>query len=213
MKILAVDYGDSRTGLATCDRTEFLTTAITPQITLKARNKVAARVCEVAKEIGAELIVIGLPLNMDGTEANAPSRAASWQRRSRSGAACLYACGRAADHLRRRDILDESGTFGTKRKEILDSVSATVILDDYLAWRKEHPGRFDSTPSVIAGAMPLLPFCHLRDIFPRPGEVFLTEGGFGIPESFPSSPEAPSPRELSSECETEGVLRLLLFHQ
>ena len=67
MKILAVDYGDSRTGLATCDRTEFLTTAITPQITLKARNKVAARVCEVAKEIGAELIVIGLPLNMDGT--------------------------------------------------------------------------------------------------------------------------------------------------
>ena len=51
MKILAVDYGDSRTGLATCDRTEFLTTAITPQITLKARNKVAARVCEVAKEI------------------------------------------------------------------------------------------------------------------------------------------------------------------
>lgn len=56
MKILAVDYGDSRTGLATCDRTEFLTTAITPQITLKARNKVAARVCEVAKEIEAEMI-------------------------------------------------------------------------------------------------------------------------------------------------------------
>ena len=45
MKILAVDYGDSRTGLATCDHTEFLTTPITPQITLKARNKVAARVC------------------------------------------------------------------------------------------------------------------------------------------------------------------------
>ena len=35
---------------------------------------------------------------------------------------------------------DESGTFGAKRKSILDSVSATVILDDYLAWRKEHPG-------------------------------------------------------------------------
>ena len=68
MKILAVDYGDSRTGLATCDRTEFLTSPITPQITVKARDKVASRVCEVAKEIEAELIVIGLPLNMDGTE-------------------------------------------------------------------------------------------------------------------------------------------------
>ncbi len=40
MKILAVDYGDSRIRpLATCDRTEFLTTAITPQITLKAATR------------------------------------------------------------------------------------------------------------------------------------------------------------------------------
>ena len=147
MKILAVDYGDSRTGLATCDRTEFLTTAITPQITLKARNKVAARVCEVAKEIGAELIVIGLPLNMDGTEGERAIKSRKlaktveiwsglpvrmWDERQTTCAAA--------------DILDESGTFGTKRKEILDSVSATVILDDYLAWRKEHPGeiRFNS---------------------------------------------------------------------
>ena len=33
--------------------------------------------------------------------------------------------------------------------------------------------------------MPLLPFCHLRDIFPRPGEVFLIEGGFGSTGSCP----------------------------
>ena len=121
MKILAVDYGDSRTGLATCDHTEFLTTPITPQITLKARNKVAARVCEVAKEIGAELIVIGLPLKL---WSGLPVR--MWDERQTTCAAA--------------DLLDESGTFGSRRKEILDSVSATVILDDYLAWRKEHPG-------------------------------------------------------------------------
>ena len=121
MKILAVDYGDSRTGLATCDRTEFLTSPITPQITVKARDKVAARVCEVAKEIEAELIVIGLPLNMDG---GLPVR--MWDERQTTCAAA--------------DLLDESGTFGAKRKNILDSVSATVILDDYIQWRKEHPG-------------------------------------------------------------------------
>ena len=95
MKILAVDYGDSRTGLATCDRTEFLTSPITPQITVKARDKVAARVCEVAKEIEAELIVIGLPLNMDGTEGE-PARAASWPKPLRSGAACPSGCGTSA---------------------------------------------------------------------------------------------------------------------
>ena len=130
MKILAVDYGDSRTGLATCDRTEFLTTAITPQITLKARNKVAARVCEVAKEIEAEMILIGLPLNMDGTEGERAAKSGlpvrMWDERQTTCAAA--------------DLLDESGTYGSRRKEILDSVSATVILEDYLAWRKEHPG-------------------------------------------------------------------------
>ena len=101
----------------------------------------ASKVCEVAKDIGAELIVIGLPLNMDGTEGERARKSRKlaktveiwsglpvrmWDERQTTCAAA--------------DLLDESGTFGTKRKDILDSVSATVILDDYLAWRKEHPG-------------------------------------------------------------------------
>ena len=141
MKILAVDYGDSRTGLATCDRTEFLTTAITPQITLKARNKVAARVCEVAKEIEAEMILIGLPLNMDGTEGEraAKSRKLATTVKLWSGLPVRMWDERQST-CEAADILDEVGTFGAHRKAILDSVSATVILEDYLAWRKEHPG-------------------------------------------------------------------------
>ena len=142
MKILAVDYGDSRTGLATCDPTEFLTTPITPQITVKARNKVASQICAVAADIHAELIVIGLPLNMDGTEGERAIKSRKlaktvelwsglpvrmWDERQTTCAAA--------------DLLDESGTFGSRRKAILDSVSATVILDDYLAWRREHPGK------------------------------------------------------------------------
>ena len=100
MKILAVDYGASRTGLATCDASEFLTTAITPQITLKARPKVAARVCEIAAEIHAELIVVGLPLNMDGTEGERAEKsrklAKTLERPARPDV------GRAAVHLRSR---------------------------------------------------------------------------------------------------------------
>mgnify|MGYP003173814212 CR=1 FL=1 len=80
MKILAVDYGASRTGLAVCDPTEFLTTPITPQITLKARPKVAAEVCRIAQEQKAELIVVGLPLNMDGTEGERAEPPISWTR-------------------------------------------------------------------------------------------------------------------------------------
>ena len=68
MKILAVDYGDSRTGLAVCDPGEVLATPLKPQIEEKAMAKVAARICEAAREQRAELIVVGLPRNMDGTE-------------------------------------------------------------------------------------------------------------------------------------------------
>ena len=50
MKILAVDYGESRTGLAICDATEMLTRAITPQIEEKSMNKVAEAVVELAPE-------------------------------------------------------------------------------------------------------------------------------------------------------------------
>ena len=141
MKILAVDYGDSRTGLATCDRTEFLTTAITPQITLKARNKVAARGVRSGQG------------DRSRADCDRPAAEHGWYRgRTRHQEPQAGKDGRdlerpACTHVDERqttcaaaDILDESGTFGTKRKEILDSVSATVILDDYLAWRKEHPG-------------------------------------------------------------------------
>ena len=128
MKILAVDYGDSRTGLATCDRTEFLTSPITPQITVKARDKVAARVCEVAKEIEAELIVIGLPLNMDGTEGERAEKSRKLGKTLQiwSGLPVRMWDERQST-CEAADILDEVGTFGAHRKAILDSVSATVI--------------------------------------------------------------------------------------
>ena len=113
MKILAVDYGASRTGLATCDVSEFLTTAITPQITLNMDGTEGER-AEKSRKLAKTLqIWSGLPVRM-------------WDERQST---CEAA-----------DILSETGTFGARRKEILDSVSATVILEDYLAWRKEHPG-------------------------------------------------------------------------
>ena len=140
MKILAVDYGDSRTGLATCDRTEFLTTAITPQITLKARNKVAARVCEVAEEIGAELIVIGLPLNMDGTEGSRANKSRRFaQRLANTAGVPVVLWDERRTTVSAAAILADNDTFGAKRKERLDSVSAAVILESFLNWRAHHP--------------------------------------------------------------------------
>ena len=140
MKILAVDYGDSRTGLATCDRTEFLTSPITPQITVKARDKVAARVCEVAKEIEAELIVIGLPLNMDGTEGSRANKSRRFaQRLANTAGVPVVLWDERRTTVSAAAILADNDTFGAKRKERLDSVSAAVILESFLNWRAHHP--------------------------------------------------------------------------
>ena len=148
MKILAVDYGDSRTGLATCDRTEFLTSPITPQITLKARNKVAARVCEVAKEIGAELIVIGLPLNMDGTEGSRANKSRRFaQRLANTAGVPVVMWDERRTTVSAAAILADNDTFGAKRKERLDSVSAAVILESFLNWRAHHPG--EEPPELV----------------------------------------------------------------
>ena len=137
MKILAVDYGDSRTGLATCDRTEFLTTAITPQITLKARNKVAARVCEVAKEIEAELIVIGLPLNMDGTEGPRAEKCAAFGETLRQATGLeVILWDERRTTIDAHNILFQNGQNAKKRKKTVDAVAAALMLEGYLTRRR-----------------------------------------------------------------------------
>ena len=141
MKILAVDYGDSRTGLAVCDPGAILATPLKPQIEEKAMAKVAAKICEAAQANRAELIVVGLPRNMDGTEG------ARAQKSRKLGDLVAKMSGLPVRMWDERQttitaagFLSESGTFGKKRKAILDSVSASVILENYLAWRKNHPG-------------------------------------------------------------------------
>ena len=133
MKILAVDYGDSRTGLATCDRTEFLTSPITPQITVKARDKVAARVCEVAKEIEAELIVIGLPLNMDGTEGpRAEKSRMVAQRLTDATGLEVVLWDERRSSIEAHSILHANGRKEKKHRQTVDAVAASLILEGYL---------------------------------------------------------------------------------
>lgn len=138
MKIMAVDFGDSRTGLAACDRTEFLAS---PICIIKEKNfdRTAEKIALAAKEQGAEMLVIGLPKNMDGTEGVRAEKSRKlaeiledstglpivlWDERSTTKTADAW--------------LSDSGTFGKKRKEVLDAVAATVILESYLAYRKNH---------------------------------------------------------------------------
>ena len=85
--------------------------------------------------------MVGLPLNMDGTEGERAEKSRKLGKTLQiwSGLPVRMWDERQST-CEAADILDAVGTFGAHRKAILDSVSATVILEDYLAWRKEHPG-------------------------------------------------------------------------
>ena len=66
MKILAVDYGDVRTGIAISDNSEFLASPV-GTVTERDPARLAQKVADTAKERGAQHIIVGLPINMNGT--------------------------------------------------------------------------------------------------------------------------------------------------
>ena len=149
MKWIAVDYGDARTGLAGCDAGELIAAPITPQIEEKSMNRAAQAVAAAAIREKAEGVVLGLPNNMDGTEG---ARAAKTRRFAHRLA---DACGMPVvlwDERRTTvtaaAILAENDTFGQKRKQRLDSVSAAVLLEGFLQWRRSHPGQ--TPPETVA---------------------------------------------------------------
>lgn len=135
---MAVDYGESRTGIAVCDPTEFLAS---PVCIIKEKNTLKAieKIVQQAKELKAEQIVVGHPLNMDGTRGERAEKCTFVKEEVEklSGIETVLWDERATTKTA-LGMLSDSGTFGKKRKEVLDAVAATVILENYLAWRKNN---------------------------------------------------------------------------
>ena len=140
MKIMAVDHGDARTGLAVCDRTEFLASPV-GQIEEKSMAKVAEKIIYASREFDVGMIVIGLPKNMDGTEGGRAEKTRKLAKLVELGVQVpIVFWDERRTTVTAAAQLTDAGTFGKKRKGKLDAVSAAVILDSFLAWRKNHPG-------------------------------------------------------------------------
>ena len=132
MVILAVDYGDVRTGLAVCDALELLAS---PVAVLREPDAhvLAQKIAEVANARGAQKIVVGLPRNMDGSEGFRAEACRSF------GTLLQEASALPVDFQDERlttvsahRALNETNTRGKKRKAVVDAVSAVLILEDYL---------------------------------------------------------------------------------
>lgn len=138
MVILAVDYGDVRTGLAVCDKSEFLAS---PVCVINERDALvlAEAVCLKAKELKADEIAVGLPKNMDGTEgfrADACKEFAALLK-EKSGIPVVLRDERLTT-VSAHKMLSMNDVRGKKRKNTVDAVAAVIILEDYLAYRKNR---------------------------------------------------------------------------
>ncbi len=137
MKIMAIDYGDTRTGIAFCDKKEVLASPYTT-ITEKYQPKLIEKLLSVINEEKPEKIVIGLPRNMDG----------SYGFRSEAcktlGNELLKVCSVPIDYQDERlttvmahNVLSNNNVRGKKRKETVDAVSAVMILQSYIDSHKQ----------------------------------------------------------------------------
>lgn len=135
MRILAVDYGDSHTGLAASDRTETLASPI-GVIHEKQFDRCVEQVAAAVREYEAGEVIVGNPINMNGSKGprsqkcelfaeklrlliDVPVR--MWDERSTTVSA--------------HGIMNELNRKGKKRRETIDAVAAAIILESYLRYK------------------------------------------------------------------------------
>lgn len=132
IRVMAVDYGDARTGIAVSDISGFIAG---DAFTINEWNemRIAESIAAEAKQRGAEKIVVGHPLNMDGTtgpRAEKCEKFAELLRGLTDIDVVLWDERRTTVDAHR--ILSEAGKHGKKRKQTVDAVAATLILEGYL---------------------------------------------------------------------------------
>ncbi len=138
MKIMSVDLGLSRTGVAASDPMEMLASPI-KVIFEKYEPKLIDQIVATAKEIGANLLVVGLPLNMNGTKGE---RATECERIAgilgeKTGLEVVLWDERNTT-VSAHNALNVTNVRGQKRKNIVDAVAAVMILQSYLDYRKNN---------------------------------------------------------------------------
>ncbi|MGN0629975.1 MAG: Holliday junction resolvase RuvX [Ruminococcus sp.] len=136
MIIMAVDFGDSRTGLAVCDKSEFLASPA-GVIAEKDFDVCMEKVAAEARARGAELLVVGYPKNMNNTIGERAEKCSAFAEGLKKMTGLPVElwderCTTVSAH----NYLNVTNTRGKKRKAVVDAVAATIILESYMGYRK-----------------------------------------------------------------------------
>ncbi len=140
MIIVGIDFGDARTGLAVCDKLEMMASEA-GCVSADSYKKTLDAVAEAVKNLRAERIVVGNPKNMNGTEGPRSAKCQAFARELADATGIevvLY--DERLTTVSAHKILSENNVRGKKRKATVDALSARLILEDYLTWKKRHAG-------------------------------------------------------------------------
>lgn len=141
MRIMSVDFGDSRTGIAVCDKSEFLASPLTV-IFERNFDRCVEKTAELALKEGAEIIVVGFPKNMNNTIGERAEKCTLFgdMLREKTGIEVVMWDERSTT-VSAHNYLNETNVRGKKRKNVVDAVAAVIILENYLAFRKNTAGK------------------------------------------------------------------------
>ena len=132
-RILGVDFGDTRTGLAVSDTSRFLASGI-GYVSPGDIQKTADKVVEVAREQKVSAVVVGLPKNMDGSEGFRAERCREFAGllREQLEEIPVAMIDERMTTMSASRYLNETNTRGQKRKGVIDTLSAQIILQNAL---------------------------------------------------------------------------------
>ena len=137
MKIMSVDLGKARTGVAISDENESFAF---PNCVITEYNeeRLVLGLCKKADELGAQLVVVGYPKNMDGSEGSRAKECALIAEKIKniSGKEVVLWDERCTT-LSAHTVLSMNNVKSKKRKASVDAVAAVMILEDYLNFRKD----------------------------------------------------------------------------
>ena len=137
-KLMGIDYGEARTGVAVSDALGFLASGL-GNIEERDINRLINKIAEKAVELGVTKIILGNPVNMNGTLGPKAEKVAKLAERLREKTGLDVVlfderCTTMAAH----SFLNETNTRGKKRKGVVDTLSAQIILQNYMDSHKNE---------------------------------------------------------------------------
>ena len=135
-KIMGIDYGDARTGVAISD---LLCSIVGSTCVVPSRNveKALADIVKLAKDNSVGEIVVGLPKNMNGTEGPRAELCREFAEKLREATGLSVTMwDERRTTVEAHNILSQHNYHGKKRKNTVDAVAASLILEGYLAFKK-----------------------------------------------------------------------------